>query len=192
MPLTIARNRDWNIGDKILLKGPIYGCDLEFTVCGIYDGPDTADLEMLWFHYQYLDETLKANRAEAAGLVGTIMIKCESASTLPETARQLEQRFASSDAPVRAMTEQAFQQMFTEMVGNVQGFIRNTAMAVVFSLVCVAGNAMAIVRSATARSSDTAANRARSADPGFAIVTSVIGANRADSSGGRNPSSQRA
>ena len=42
------------------------------------------------------------------------------------------------------MTEQAFQQMFTEMVGNVQAFIRNTALAVVFSLVCVAGNAMAM------------------------------------------------
>jgi putative ABC transport system permease protein len=42
------------------------------------------------------------------------------------------------------MTEQAFRQMFTEMLGNVRAYIRNVALAVVISLVCVAGNAMAM------------------------------------------------
>jgi putative ABC transport system permease protein len=42
------------------------------------------------------------------------------------------------------MTEQAFQQMFLEMLGNVRAYVRNTALAVVFSLVCVAANAMAM------------------------------------------------
>jgi len=140
----IADNRGWKTGDKILLKSPIYDCDLELTVEGIYDGPSTADLEMLWFHYQYLDEVLKAKRVPVAGMVGTIMLKGTSAAVLPDLSRRIEDRFASSDAPARAMTEQAFQQMFLEMLGNVQAFIRNTALAVVFSLVCVAANAMAM------------------------------------------------
>jgi putative ABC transport system permease protein len=77
-------------------------------------------------------------------MTGMIFVRAASAKALPDAMRQIEERFASSDAPVRAMTEQAFGQMFADMIGNVQAFIRNTAMAVVFSLVCVAGNAMAM------------------------------------------------
>lgn len=140
----IARNRGWKLGDKIVLKGDIYNCDLELTVDGIYDGADSADLDMLWFHWRYLDEALKAKRSAAAGRMGIVSVKAVSAAEMPEVARHIDRQFASTDAPARAMTEQAFQQMFMEMVGNVQAFIRNTALAVVFSLVCVAGNAMAM------------------------------------------------
>lgn len=140
----LASKRKWNIGDKLPLKGTIYPCDLEFTVRGIYHGPETADPEMLWFHREYLDEMLKNRRSRAAGMIGMVMVKAASASALPDLSRAIDAKFASSNEPVRAMTEQAFQHMFTEMVGNVQAFVRNTALAVVFSLVCVAGNAMAM------------------------------------------------
>lgn len=140
----IARNRGWKVGDKIVLKGDIYDCDLELSVDGIYDGVETGDLDMLWFHWKYLDEALRARRSPMAGMIGVVTVKAVSAAEMPEVSRRIERRFASSDTPTRAVTEQAFQQMFTEMVGNVQAFIRNTALAVVFSLVCVAANAMAM------------------------------------------------
>jgi putative ABC transport system permease protein len=76
-------------------------------------------------------------------MIGIVSAKAVSADVLPEVARRIDARLVG-DAPVHAMTEQSFQQMFMEMVGNVQAFIRNTALAVVFSLVCVAGNAMAM------------------------------------------------
>ena len=157
----IAADRGWAIGDRVALKGTIYPIDLELTVRAIYDGPDSTDKEMLWFHYTYMDELLKkfagpaasagaggaasgSWASEIAGTTGAVYVKAASASAVPDVMRRIEQRFASSDAPVRAMTEQAFGQMFAEMIGNVQVFIRNTALAVVFSLVCVAGNAMAM------------------------------------------------
>jgi putative ABC transport system permease protein len=99
---------------------------------------------MLWFHWTYLDESLKAKRNPIAGMIGIAMLKVASAAKLPEVSQRIDERFASSDAPARAMTEQSFQQMFVEMMGNVQAFIRNTALAVVFSLVCVAANTMAM------------------------------------------------
>ena len=52
--------------------------------------------------------------------------------------------FASSDAPVKPMTEKQFAQSFTEMAGNVKGFIRYTSIAVVVALLCVAANTMAM------------------------------------------------
>lgn len=140
----IARKRGWNIGDKVVLKGDIYPVNLELTVDGIYDGPESSDREMLFYHYEYLDELLKQARSQLAGNAGTIFVKAQSPDMLPNLMTQIQARFASSDSPVRAVTEQAFRQMFTEMLGNVRAYIRNVALAVVVSLVCVAGNAMAM------------------------------------------------
>jgi len=140
----LAEKKGWKIGERVPIKGAIYPVDLNLTLEGIYDGPDTSDREMLWFQWTYMDELLKQSRSAQAGDAGTVWVKGESAAVLPELMRRIDERFASSDAPTRTMTEQAFQQMFTEMVGNVQAFIRNTALAVVFSLVCVAANAMAM------------------------------------------------
>lgn len=68
----IAKNKGWKIGTKIPLKGDIYPVNLELTVRGIYDGPKSIDREMLWFHFQYLDEASRpwtaAGRATPASL----------------------------------------------------------------------------------------------------------------------------
>ena len=140
----IARKRNWKLGEKIPLKGDIYPVDLELTVDGIYGGPESTDLERLFYHYEYLDELLKKSRSVQAGNAGTITIKTVSADALPKVMQEIDARFASSDAPVRTMTEQAFQQMFVQMLGNIRAYILNVSLAVVFSLVCVAGNAMAM------------------------------------------------
>ncbi len=140
----IARNRGWKVGDKIVLKGDIYPVNLEMTIDGIYSGPSTSDLEMLFYHYTYLDELLKQARSQMAGNAGTMFVKAQTPEMMPQLMKQIEARFANSESPVRAMTEQAFRQMFTEMLGNIKVFIRNIAIVVVAALVCVAGNAMAM------------------------------------------------
>ncbi len=141
----IAAEKGWKLGDKIVLKGDIYPVDLELTVRGIYDGKtESADRKMLFFNWLYLDELLRNRREVFAGMTGTVFLKTESTDDIPEVMRKIDSQFASSDAPTRTMTEQAFRQMFTEMLGNVRAFIRNTALAVVFSLICVAANGMAM------------------------------------------------
>ncbi len=140
----IARNKGWKIGSKIPLKGDIYPVNLELTVRGIYDGPSTTDREMLWFHFEYLDEALKALNDPSAGNSGIVVLEAKSASMMPELSKIIDSTFASSDAPVRAMTEKQFQQSFMEMMGNVRGFIRYTSIAVVVALLCVAANTMAM------------------------------------------------
>jgi putative ABC transport system permease protein len=140
----IARNNGWKIGDKIPLQGNIYPVNLEFTVCGIYDGPSTADKEWLLFNFDYLDDALKGKHEVRAGNAGIIMLRAASAEAMPAVMQTIESAFASSDAPVKPMTEKEFAQSFTEMMGNVRGFIRYTSMAVVVALLCVAANTMAM------------------------------------------------
>lgn len=140
----IAKNKGWEIGDKIPLKGDIYPVDLELTVRGIYDGPKSIDREMLWFHFEYLDEALKAMDSGRAGNAGIVVLRARNANIMPDLMKDIDTTFASSDAPVRAMTEKQFQQSFMEMMGNVRGFIRYTSIAVVVALLCVAANTMAM------------------------------------------------
>jgi putative ABC transport system permease protein len=141
---TIARNKGWKIGSKIPLQGNIYPIDLELTVRGIYDGPSTADKEWVLFHFSYMDESLKKLRAEAGGNAGIVMLRAESAEKIPSVMQAIETSFASSDAPVKPMTEKQFAQSFAEMMGNVRGFIRYTSIAVVVALLCVSANTMAM------------------------------------------------
>ena len=140
----IAKNKGWKIGAKIPLKGDIYPVNLELTVRGIYDGPSSIDREMLWFHFQYLDDALQAIESGRASNAGIVVLRARKAELMPDMMRDIDTTFASSDAPVRAMTEKQFQQSFMEMMGNVRGFIRYTSIAVVVALLCVAANTMAM------------------------------------------------
>jgi putative ABC transport system permease protein len=140
----IARNKEWKLGDKIPLQGDIYPVNLELTVRGIYDGPSSIDREMLWFHFEYLDDSLKAINSRRSGNAGIVVAQAHSAEIMPDLMKRIDTTFASSDAPVRAMTEKQFQQTFIDMLGNVQGFIRYTSIAVVVALLCVAANSMAM------------------------------------------------
>jgi putative ABC transport system permease protein len=70
--------------------------------------------------------------------------KTKTAASIPELVKKIDAEYASSEFPVRTQTEAAFAQMFSDMMGNVQGFIQSIGIAVVFSLSLVAANAMAM------------------------------------------------
>lgn len=138
----IAEKRGWTIGERIPLKGTYYPFDLDLELVGTFDSPKNTD--SLWFHWDYLDEGLQQGNAQGTGNSGTIFAKCESSDAIPAIIESIDDRFASSQNPTRTQTEAAFAQMFTDMLGNVQAYIRNIGLAVVFSLSLVAANAMAM------------------------------------------------
>lgn len=139
----MAERRGWKLGDRIPLQGTYYPVNLDLELVGLFDAPKPT--ESLWFHWQYLDESLKqSGNPESAGNAGTIFAKAESAGVIPELCRAIDDRFASSDNPTRTQTEAAFAQMFVDMAGNVQAYIRNIGLAVMFSLTLVAANSMAM------------------------------------------------
>jgi putative ABC transport system permease protein len=139
----MAEWRGWKIGEQIPLKGTYYPFNLELELVGIYETPQPVD--SLWFHWDYLEEGLKAEYAGAgAGNAGIIYAKAESGNVIPSLSQAIDDRFASSDNPTRTQTEAAFAQMFSDMLGNIQAYIRNIGLAVMFSLTLVSANAMAM------------------------------------------------
>jgi putative ABC transport system permease protein len=150
----LADDKDLTVGSRLPLKGDAYPVDLDLTVKGIYDGPSNRDLRMCLVRWEYLDELLKRVSLTAssstpasnrlAGNAGMIFIKCKRADDMAALCREIDDKYRNSDYPTRTQTEEAFGKMFEEMLGDLKGMIRIIGLAVVFSLLCVAGNSMAM------------------------------------------------
>jgi putative ABC transport system permease protein len=138
----LADKWGWKIGDRIPIKGTYYPFNLDLQLCGTFDSPKNTD--SLWFHWKYLDEGLQQLNAPVTGNSGTIFARVGSAGQIPAVIKSIDERFASSQYPTRTQTEAAFAQMFIDMLGNIQAYIRNIGLAVVFSLSLVAANSMAM------------------------------------------------
>jgi putative ABC transport system permease protein len=141
----LAEDRGWKIGDPLPLKGTAYPFDLNLTIRGFYDGPANRDRRMVMFHWIYLDEGLKrTSQRNQSGNAGIVVIKCKNGDVMTSLSRKIDALYLNSDTPTRTQSEEAFGKMFEEMIGDLKGMIRNIGMAVVFSLILVAGNAMAM------------------------------------------------
>ena len=141
----LAEERGWKVGDPLPLKGDLYPFDLNLTIRAIYDGPVNRDRRMCMFHWDYLDEGLKRDaKGQMSGNAGIVVAKCRSGDVMTGLSRKIDAQYQNSDAPTRTQTEEAFGKMFAEMMGDLRGMIRNIGMAVIFSLFCVSGNAMAM------------------------------------------------
>jgi putative ABC transport system permease protein len=138
----LADRMKWKIGERIPLKGTFYTFNLDLTLVGVFDAPQTTD--SLWFNWTYLDEGLRMGGSPLTGNSGTIFAKTKDPASMPTLCKAIDERFSSSDNPTRTQTESAFAQMFSDMMGNIQAYIFNIGLAVVFSLSLVAANAMAM------------------------------------------------
>jgi putative ABC transport system permease protein len=141
----LAEDRGWKVGDTLPLRADLYPFDLDLTIRGIYDGPSNSDRRICFFHWDYLEEGLKTtNNAARAGNAGVIVAKCASSDRMASICKEIDEDYKNSDTPTRTQTEEAFAQMFSEFLGSVRWLIFGVGMAVVVSLILVAGNAMAM------------------------------------------------
>jgi putative ABC transport system permease protein len=140
----LAEDRKLKLGDPLPLKGDLFPVDLKLVVRGIYDGPPNRDRRMCVFHYEYLDDLMKASRPSSSGNAGAVVVKCRSADVMAALGGRIDREYVNSDTPTKTRTEEAFNKLFLDMFGDLKGMVRNIGLAVVFSLMCVAGNAMAM------------------------------------------------
>lgn len=126
----------WRLGDRITLRGTIYPVDLEFVLRGIYTGSDETGF---FFHRDYLDEALGR-----PGRVGSFWLKAASAADVPRIMEAVDTMFKNSDAETKTETERAFQLGFVSMLGNVKTLIASISSVVVFTILLVTANTMAM------------------------------------------------
>jgi putative ABC transport system permease protein len=150
----LANEKQLKVNDVLALKGDIYPVDLNLIIRGIYDGPGNRDLRMCLVRWDYFDEALKRvviqgtsltpASARISGNAGMIFVKCKTGDDMAPLCKKIDEMYRNSDFPLRTQTEEAFGKMFEEMMGDMKGMIRVISMAVIFSLLCVAANSMAM------------------------------------------------
>ncbi len=130
---------NWQIGQRVTLKGTIYPINPEFIIRAVYTTPDQTEEDSFYFHYDYFDEALGR-----PGQVGSFTIKADSAESVPRIIDAVDTMFRNSAAETKTETEQAFTLGFVSMLGNVKLLLMAISAAVVFTILLVAGNTMAM------------------------------------------------
>jgi putative ABC transport system permease protein len=142
--LTLANKYGWKIGDRITLQGNIFPADLNLTIRAIYhrDPPQNA----LYFNAKYLEEAVPWFKGQA----GWYSAQIDSPDHVAQASRTIDEMFRNSPLQTKTESEKAFQLGFVASLGNVKAFILSICGAVMFAIMLVSANTMAMsVRSRT-------------------------------------------
>lgn len=134
----LADRMHFKVGDKIRIMGSYIGGNVDLTVRAIIDSPEIN--EAVWFNRKYLDESV----AWVGSKSGMFSMRVDSAENVPQVGRIIDDMFRNSPDPTKTETEKAFQLGFVAMMGNVKAFILGISGAVVFAILLVSGNTMAM------------------------------------------------
>jgi len=134
----LAKKFGWKIGDRLNITGKIFPLNLELTIRGIFDPPDPT--QSVYFNKDYIDEgfpKLKGNE-------GFFAVLADSPDSVTRVAQAIDEEFRNADRPTKSESEHAFQLGFIGMLGNIKAFIMSICLAVVFTILLVSANTMAM------------------------------------------------
>jgi putative ABC transport system permease protein len=133
----LADRLHFKIGDRVHLIGTIFP-DVDLTVRAIIDGPEVND--SMWFNRKYVDE----GTAWMSSKSGMYSMRVDDVADVPKVAHAIDDMFKNAPEPTKTETEKGFQLSFISMMGNVKAFILGISGAVVFAILLVSANTMAM------------------------------------------------
>ena len=136
----LANKYGFKVGDRIHLVGDIFPGDFEFTVRGIFDVNRPS--EALYFNREYLEQSLPEGQRGNAGVFTTLI---DDPSSVARIANAIDGMFHNSTAAqTKTETEQAYVLQFVSLLGNVKMFLIGISAAVMFTVLLVSANTMAM------------------------------------------------
>jgi putative ABC transport system permease protein len=141
----LADTYGFRIGDVVPLRGTIFPGNWEFVVRAIYDGAEAkTDTSQFFFHWDYLNETLKKTVPRRANSVGVFLIGVDQADRAAGVAGEIDKTFKNSLAETLTETEKAFQLGFVAMTEAIVVAIQVVSFLVIFIIMVVMANTMAM------------------------------------------------
>ncbi len=141
----IAEKFGWKVGDSVVLKGTIFPGNWEFTIRAIYKGRDrSVDETQLFFHWEYLNETMKKTASRRADQVGFYMIGITNPNLAGEVSTTIDATFKNSLAETLTETEKAFQMSFVSMTEAILIAIQLVSIVIIVIIMAVVANTMAM------------------------------------------------
>ena len=132
----LARNLGWKIGDQIILEGVRYPVNLELNLRGVYrsampNGP-------LFFNWDCVEQTLHRGKYQV------FLIRANTPQDVGAIATRVDDLFRNAPEPTRTEAEKPFDLHIVESVGNVKLFILSICVAVLFAMVLMSANTIAM------------------------------------------------
>ncbi len=141
----LAKRFGWRLGDSIVLTGTYFQGEYRFVLRAIYDGraPNTDETQF-FFHWDYVNETLKKNAPQMADQVGWYLVQVERPDLAPVVSQEIDAVFKNSLAETLTETEAAFNLSFIEMTSSILLAIRVISWVVIGVILVVLANTMAM------------------------------------------------
>jgi putative ABC transport system permease protein len=135
----IANKFNLHVGDRLTLVGDIYPGNYDFTVRGIFDAD--RNTESMYFSREYLEQSLPEERRGAAGVFTMLIDDTKSAGRIAQT---IDDEYINATQQTKTESEQAYLLGFASLLGNVKMFLIGISAAVMFTILLVSGNTMAM------------------------------------------------
>ncbi len=135
---TLANKFGWKIGQRVIIVGTIFPVNLELNIRGFFTAPQPTSA--LYYNQKYVEEAVPYLK----GQQGWYTILAKSPQDVPKINAAVDEMFRNSPKPTKTETEKAFQLGFLAMLGNVKAFILSIGGAVVFAILLVSANTMAM------------------------------------------------
>ncbi len=138
-----AKRYNLKIGDIMNIDGDIYPGKWQFVVRGIYT-PRTKsdDATQMFFHWNYLNERMKADYPNRADEIGWYVIRIKDAGASATISQKIDNLFKNSRAETKSETEGQFQQGFVASSGAIIGAINIMSYLIIGIILLVLCNTM--------------------------------------------------
>ncbi len=168
----LAEQYGWNVGDVIPLRGTIYSGNWSFTLRGIYDADKGVDQSTMFFHWDYLNESIKKIYPRRGDQTGVFIVQLKDPAQAAEVSAAIDATFRNSLAETLTETEKAFQLSFVAMTEAILLAIQAVSFVVIVIIMAVMANTMAMT--ARERGSEYATLKALGFSRGF-VARLILG-----------------
>jgi len=141
----LADQYGWKVGDQIPLRGTIFPGTWTFNLRAIYDGADAkVDETQFYFHWDYLNEVIKAKYPRLGDQIGMYFIEIRDPSQAAQISQDVDATFKNSLAETLTETEKAFQLGFIAMTEAILLAVQAVSFVVIIIIMAVMANTMAM------------------------------------------------
>jgi putative ABC transport system permease protein len=141
----LASRYGWKVGDLITLRGTVFPGQWEFILRGIFNGGEkNTEERVMFFHWEYLNETLKKTVPRRADQVGFYMVGVTRPDLAAQVSQELDRTFRNSLAETLTETEKAFHLGFIAMTEAIMVVIQVVSYVVIAIIMAVVANTMAM------------------------------------------------
>ena len=143
----LADKYGWQVGQTVPINGTIFTRTdkqpWEFTIAAIYGSRSAAfDEQTMYFHFDYLHESLEQGSARGPQGVGVYMLRLAPGTEPLTVQRAVDEMFENGPQRVQTTTEAEFNRQFISMLGDVPSLLRVIGGAVLFAIFFAVLNTM--------------------------------------------------